>query len=240
MSVDENEKVKELAHLSTHLLALTSHQLKTPMGIIRGYTTLLREGFYGPLNDDVKEVLSKIEFNTEAVVALVDKITDLRKIEEDKIEYEIERLDFVQVGRRAAEEMGHMALSHRLDLSFSGPDHPVIVRGDEQKLYEVIQNLIDNAVKYTAKGSIKVTVEEKDADVVLSVADSGMGIAKKIIPLLFQEFVRDKDIAKEIRGTGIGLYVARIFMEAQGGKIWVESEGPDKGATFSISLPLDK
>lgn len=227
-------------HLKVHLLALTSHQLKTPMGIIRGYTTLLREGYYGPLSDEVKEVLSKIEFSTEEVVALVDKIIDIRKIEEGKIEYEIDAVDFAQTARRAAEEMGHMALSHGLNLSFSGPDHAVMVRADEEKLYQVIQNLIDNAVKYTSKGSITVTAEERGDDIVLSVKDSGMGIPADVIPQLFQEFVRDKKVAKEIQGTGLGLYVARIFMEAQGGKIWVESEGRGKGSTFSISLPVEK
>jgi signal transduction histidine kinase len=227
-------------HLKTHLLALTSHQLKTPMGIIRGYTTLLREGFYGPLSDEVKEILSKIEFSTEEVLSLVDKMIELRKLEEGKVEYDIQPIDFVRTARRAAEEMGHMALSRGLDLSFSGPSHSVMVRGDEDKLYQVIQNLIDNAVKYTPKGSIVVKMEEKEGDVLLSVADSGLGIPKDLIPFLFQEFVRNKDIAKEVRGTGMGLYIARLFVEAQGGKIWVESEGLDRGATFYISLPKEK
>lgn len=237
---NEKEKEKTAAHLNAHLLALTSHQLKTPMGIIRGYTTLLREGYYGPLNDQVKEILSKIEFSTEEVVALVDKIIDIRKIEEGKIEYEIKTMDFVQMARRATEEMGHMALSRGLDLSFSAPDHGIRVRGDEEKLYQVVQNLIDNAVKYTAKGSVAVAVKKKNDDVVLSVTDSGAGIPADVVPQLFQEFIRDKKVANEIRGTGVGLYVARLFMEAQGGKIWVESEGRGKGSTFFISLPVEK
>jgi signal transduction histidine kinase len=240
MSNKEKKEVEKLDHFNAHLLALTSHQLKTPMGIIRGYTTLLREGFYGPLSDQVKEILSKIEFSTEEVVTLVDKIIDLRKIEEDVITYQIERVNFVRIAREAAEEMGHMALSRGLDLSFSGPDHEIVVRGDDQKLYQVIQNLIDNAVKYTRKGSIVVKVEEKGNDVVLSVADSGIGIDAGVIPLLFQEFVRDKNVSKEIHGTGMGLYIARIFIEAQGGKIWVTSDGLGAGSTFYISLPIEK
>ena len=112
------------------------------------------------------------------------------------------------------------------------------MRGDDEKLYQVIQNFIDNAVKYTKKGSIAVTVEEKNGEVVLSVEDSGMGIESKVIPLLFHEFVRDKNIAKEIHGTGMGLYIARTFVEAQGGKVWVESPGLGKGSTFYLSLPI--
>jgi len=174
------------------------------------------------------------------VVALVDKVINLRTIEEATIEYQIERVDFVRIARRAAEEMGHMALSRGLNLSFSGPDHEIIVRGDDQKLYQIIQNLIDNAVKYTKKGSITVKVEERGSEAVLSIADSGIGISAEVIPLLFQEFVRDKNIAKEIHGTGMGLFIARIFIEAQGGKIWVESKGVEKGSTFYISLPIEK
>jgi signal transduction histidine kinase len=238
MSIKEKNEIEKIAHFNEHLLALTSHQLKTPIGIVRGYATLLREGFYGPLNDKQKEILSKIEFGTEEVVTLVDKVINLRTIEDGTIEYQIQRLDFVGIARRAAEEMGHMALSRGLDLSFSAPSHEIFVRGDDEKLYQVIQNFIDNAVKYTKKGSIAVTVEEKNGEVVLSVEDSGMGIESKVIPLLFHEFVRDKNIAKEIHGTGMGLYIARTFVEAQGGKVWVESPGLGKGSTFYLSLPI--
>jgi signal transduction histidine kinase len=238
MSIKEKNEIEKVTHFNEHLLALTSHQLKTPIGIVRGYATLLREGFYGPLNDQQKEILSKIEFGTEEVVTLVEKVINLRTIEDGTIEYQIQRLDFVRIARRAAEEMGHMALSRGLDLSFSGPNHTIFVRGDDEKLYQVIQNFIDNAVKYTKKGSITVAVEEKNGDVVLSVVDSGMGIAPKVIPLLFHEFVRDKNIAKEIHGTGMGLYIARTFIEAQGGKVWVESAGLGKGSTFYLSLPI--
>lgn len=240
MSIKEKKEIEKITHFNEHLLALTSHQLKTPMGIIRGYTTLLREGFYGPLSDQQKEILSKIEFSAEEVVALVDKVIDLRTIEEGTIEYRIGSYDFVHIARRAAEEMGHMALSRGLNLSFSGPNHAIMVRGDDQKLYQIIQNLIDNAVKYTKQGSIMVKVVEKGNDAVLSVTDSGIGIAADVIPSLFHEFVRDKDVAKEIHGTGMGLYIARTFIEAQGGRVWAESAGIGKGSAFYLSLPIEK
>lgn len=235
--LEEKKKFEELNHFKTHLLALTSHQLKTPMGIIRGYTTLLREGFYGPMTDEGKEVLAKIEFGTEEVIMLVDNIIDLRKVEEGRIEYQKEEINFVAVARQASEEMGHMAMSRGLDLQFSTPEHPIIVNGDAQKLQHVVQNLIDNAVKYTKKGSIAVKITDSEKEVTLSVADSGIGIPADVIPMLFQEFVRDKRIQKEIHGTGMGLYITRIFVEAHGGKIWAESAGVDKGSTFSFSLP---
>jgi signal transduction histidine kinase len=234
-----SEETKQIEELKIDLLTLTSHQLKTPMGIIRGYATLLREGFYGPLSPEVKEILSKIEFGTEEVIMLVDNIIELRKVEDGRVVYQKESIDFMAIARQASEEMGHMAMSCGLNLDFSGPDHEVMVLGDAQKLRHIIQNLIDNAVKYTKKGSISVTVNEKGKQVILSVADTGIGIASEVIPKLFQKFFRDEHLVKEIKGTGMGLYIARLFIEEHGGKIWVESDGEDKGSTFYISLPRE-
>jgi len=231
------EELEQLNHFKTHLLVLTSHQLKTPLGIIRGYSVLLREGFYGELNTKAKEVLAKMEFAAEDLVNLIDNVIDLRKVEEGRIEYQMSRIDFVKIARQAADELGHMASSKGLNLSFEGPDHEVAVHGDAQKLRHVIQNLIDNAVKYTEKGGVQVKVEEKDGNVVLSVIDSGIGIPPGVMPFLFQEFVRDERVKQAIRGSGIGLFVAKTFVEAQSGKIWAESPGEGKGSSFFVSMP---
>lgn len=234
------DQLEKLNHFKTHLLALTSHQMKTPLGVIRGYTTLLREGSYGELPGPVMEVIAKIEFATEDLVTLIDNVIDLRKVEEGRIEYQMEHLDFVKVARQAAEELGHIATSKGLNLSFEAPETEIPVYGDEQKLRHVIQNLIDNAVKYTEKGFVRVKVEEKDNNVVLSVADSGIGIPSGVMPFLFEEFVRDERVKKEIRGTGIGLSIAKAFTEAHKGKVWVESAGEGKGSTFYMSIPEER
>ena len=232
-----NEELAEMNHFKMHLLALTSHQLKAPLGIIRGYTALLRDGTYGEMDERAREVVAKIESAAEDMVNLVDNVIDLRKVEEGKMEYRMEDVDFVKLARRAAEELGHLATAKGLNLSFEAPEKEIVISGDEQKLRHVIQNLVDNAVKYTEKGFVKVRVEEKGESVVLSVADSGIGIAKGIQPFLFEEFVRDERVKREIRGSGLGLHVAKIFVEAHKGKVWVESAGEGKGSTFSISLP---
>jgi signal transduction histidine kinase len=232
-----NKKLEDLNHFKTHLLALTSHQMKTPLAIIRGYTALLRDGFYGEMDERAKDIVSKIELAAEDLVVLVDNVIDLRKVEEGRIEYQMEDIDFVKVARRASEELGHMATSKGLNLSFEAPEKPIIIYGDEQKLRHVIQNLIDNAVKYTEKGSVKVTVEEKGGDVVFSVKDSGVGIPADVQPFLFEEFIRDERVKREIRGSGLGLHVAKIFIEAHKGKVWVSSEGEGKGSTFYLSIP---
>ena len=232
-----NKKLEDANHFKMHLLALTSHQLKTPLGIIRGYTALLRDGAYGEMDPRAREVVEKIEFAAEDLVNLVDNVIDLRKVEEGRIEYQMENFDFIKMARQAADELGHMTTSKGLNLSFDAPEGTLFIYGDQQKLRHVIQNLIDNAVKYTEKGFVKVKVEEKDGNVIVSVADSGIGIPADVQPFLFEEFIRDERVKREIRGSGLGLHVAKIFTEAHGGKVWVESEGEGKGSTFFMSIP---
>jgi signal transduction histidine kinase len=247
MSDQEKEELKKLNqelaaanHFKMHLLTLTSHQLKTPLGIIRGYTALLRDGFYGEIDPRAKEIIAKIEFSAEDLVTLVDNVIDLRKVEEGRIEYQKENLDFIKLARQASEELGHMATSKGLNLSFEAPEGEITIFGDEQKLRHVIQNLVDNAVKYTDKGFVNVKIEEKDGNVIFSVSDSGFGIPADVQPFLFEEFVTDERVKHEIRGSGLGLHVAKIFAEANGGKVWARSEGEGKGSVFSLSIPTIK
>jgi signal transduction histidine kinase len=104
---------------------------------------------------------------------------------------------------------------------------------------QVIQNLIDNAIKYTKEGWIKVKVDKEDSEVLISVSDSGIGMSKELQQKLFGQFVRDPAIKKEIHGTGLGLYITKHIVEAHHGKIWAESEGINKGSTFYIKLPIE-
>lgn len=235
---EAKDKFEKLNHFKTHLLALTSHQMKTPLGIIRGYAALLREGSYGPLTDKAKDALAKIELSAEDLVNLVDNVIDLRKVEEGRIQYQMSHFDFVKLLRQTAEELGHMAMAKGLNLSVEVPQNEIIIYGDEQKLRHVIQNLLDNAVKYTNKGVVRVKAEEKDGNVLLAVEDTGIGIPEGVSPMLFEEFVRDERVKQEIRGTGIGLSIAKTFVEAHKGKVWAESPGEGKGSTFYVSIPI--
>lgn len=235
--VKMNAELEAANHFKMHLLALTSHQMKTPLGIIRGYAALLRDGHYGEIDERAEEIIAKIELAAEDLVNLVDNVIDLRKVEEGRIEYQMENIDFVKLARRAAEELGHMATSKGLNMSFNAPEKEVRIYGDEQKLRHVIQNLIDNAVKYTPQGFVRAAVEEKDGEAIFSVADSGIGIPADVQPLLFEEYMRDERVKLDIRGSGLGLHVAKVFVEAHRGKIWMASEGEGKGSVFAFSLP---
>ncbi len=118
------------------------------------------------------------------------------------------------------------------------PDEKWLVKADEEKLRQVIQNLIDNALKYTEKGWIRVSMETAADQVLVSVSDSGRGISKELLPRLFEQWTRDSKAAKEIQGTGLGLYIAKEIMKAHSGEIWAESPGEGNGSTFNIRLKL--
>jgi signal transduction histidine kinase len=111
----------------------------------------------------------------------------------------------------------------------------IILKADEQKLRQVIQNLIENAIKYTDKGFVKVELKEDKDSVLISVIDSGRGISKELLPNLFKQFSRDSSV-KKIQGTGLGLYIAREIIKDHHGKIWAESEGEGKGAMFCVRM----
>ncbi|MDP2598699.1 MAG: HAMP domain-containing sensor histidine kinase [Candidatus Liptonbacteria bacterium] len=234
---DARTKLEEMNHFKNHLLSLTSHELRTPLAVIKGYATVLKEGLYGEVNEKTRETLEKIEFAADDLVNLVNNIIDLRKVEEGRMEYNFERVDFRELAEDVFEGMRLIAVHKGLELAFTAPSHEIPVKADAQKLRHSIQNLVDNAVKYTPSGFVRAEIKEDGSRVIFSVKDSGIGIAPGVKPLLFEEFVRDERVKQEIRGTGIGLHIAKNFVLAHGGKIWCESEGEGKGSTFFIELP---
>lgn len=229
-------KLEALNHFKTHLLALTSHQFKAPLASIKGYATIVRQGLYGEVNEKIKEALERIEFAADDLVNLVNNVIDLRKVEEGRMDYDFVKTDFKKLAQDAAEGLHLLAIHKKLDFTFSAPEKELFVNADEQKLRHVVLNLVDNAIKYTEKGFIHVEIKEEGDKIVLSARDSGIGIAPGVKPLLFEEFVRDERVKREIRGTGIGLHIAKSIVEAHGGKIWAESEGEGKGSTFFVEL----
>lgn len=233
---EAKRKLEELNHFKNHLLSLTSHQVKAPLAAIKGYATLLKEGAYGEASEKQKEILGKIEFAADDLINMVTNIIDLRKIEEGRLDYKFERINFGRLADEAVEGLHPLALNKNLNLDFYAPTKDVFVMGDAQRLRHVIQNLVDNAIKYTPSGFVKAAVKEDGDKVVFSVKDSGIGIPAGVKPLIFEEFVRDERVKSEIRGSGIGLHIAKSIVEVHGGKIWAESGGENKGSTFSFSL----
>lgn len=230
-------KLEEANRFGTRLIAIASHEMKTPLAVIKGYATLLREGLCGVIDEKAKETLGKIETTTDDLVETVTNMVDLRKVEEGKMEYEFSKTDLVGLAKDVVEGLRPLADVQEIDLTFSASARDIFVNADPRELKHAIRNLIDNAIKYTPEGFVGVRVEEKDGEAVFMVKDSGIGFDPGVNPLNFREYVRDKRVRNEIMGSGIGSHITKSIIEAHGGKISAESEGEGKGSTFRFSLP---
>lgn len=233
-----NVKLKELNKVKSEFLSFASHQVKAPMAAVKGYATLILDGTYGQVPDKIKEISTKIKETADRMISLVNNLLDLRKIEEGKMSFKFEKTDIVKMISDITQELKPLAQNKGLDLSFESLAGSLVCNVDSEKLWQVFQNLIDNSIKYTDRGWIKVKLEVKNGVAEITVADSGRGISKELLPQLFEQFIRDTKEIKRIEGTGLGLYIARQIVEAHKGRIWVESSGEGQGSVFYVTLPV--
>ena len=235
-----NERLKELDATKSEFISIASHQLRTPLTAIKGYISLLLEGSYGKVSVPVLDVLNKLYSVNSRLVHLVEDLLNVSRIEAGRIQYsfaptQLEPLivELVDMFKPSAREK-HLSLNMKL----SKVPLPLITI-DPNKIKEVVSNLIDNAIKYTKEGSVTVSLESTPEVAHIIVSDTGIGIHPEDMKNLFQKFLRSKETTKMVvSGAGLGLYVGKSFIDAHGGKIWAESDGPDKGARFIIELPL--
>ncbi len=235
-----NEKLKELDTTKSEFISIASHQLRTPLTAIKGYLSLLLEGSYGSVSSQVSDVLNKLYLVNNRLVHLVEDLLNVSRIEAGRIQYNFEPtqiepiiVDLVEMFKSSANDK-HLTL----DIHLPEKTLPLIVV-DPNKIKEVVSNLIDNSIKYTKVGGTKVTIESTALVVRIIIADTGIGIHPEDMKNLFQKFLRSKETTKMVvSGAGLGLYVGKSFIDAHGGKIWAESDGPDKGSRFIIELPI--
>ena len=240
---EKNKQLDELSRFKSQLLSLASHQIRSPLAAMKGFTSLIMDGSYGAIDPKAKEALGKVGKQADELIGLINTLLDVRKVEEGKMEYQFTRTDLAKIVGDVAELLRPLAEAKGLEFAFTPPGHEVWVHADAEKLKQVIQNLVDNAIKYTPGGFVRIALAEEGgtagqaATATVSVADSGLGISPTLLPYLFEEFVRDERVKKEVRGTGLGLFIARKITEAHGGKLWAESAGEGKGSTFRVAVP---
>jgi len=232
-----NRELVDLSRFKTQLLSLASHQIKSPLAAIKGFASILIEGLYGPIAEKPKETLGKIKLAADELINLINTLLDMRKVEEGKMDYQFSRTGIIGLVREVVEGLRPLVVSKNVKLELTAPMTEAFVSADGQKLKQVIQNLVDNAIKYTPSGVVHIMVDPGESDhVMVTVADTGLGIALDLLPQLFEEFVRDERVKKEIRGTGLGLYIAHKIVEAHSGRLWAESLGPGQGSRFVVTL----
>jgi signal transduction histidine kinase len=235
-----NEELKRTEQLKAEFFSFAAHQVKSPMAVIKGYATLIGDGtLAGVPMEKIVEVAKKIGAAASRTLAMVNNLLDMRKIEEGRMAYVFEELNVVPSIRTIVTDLETLAKDKGLALTFEASQEEIVLNMDIQKFTQVIQNLIDNSVKYTDTGWVKVSVSLIDGKVLFTVSDSGRGISKEFASNMFSQFARDPALAQDTKGTGLGLFIAKQIVEAHGGRIWASSEGEGSGSVFSVEIPVD-
>jgi PAS domain S-box-containing protein len=223
-------------------LANMSHELRTPLNAVIGFSEVLSDGMFGDLNERQQQYVRNIEQSGRHLLALINDILDLSKVEAGKMNLEPGDVDLSRLIFESLIFVQERAHKHGIEIRTDLTDEAqaVVVTADERKVKQVMFNLLSNATKFTPDGgSIRVTADVTDGDVRVSVADTGIGIRPEDLLRVFEEFEQiDSSYARTQKGTGLGLALAERLIGMHGGRIWAESDGEGKGSTFTFTLPL--
>ena len=237
--IEEKSRLLEVANQhKSEFLANMSHELRTPLNAIIGFSEVLLQRMFGELNPKQDEYLQDVLSSGRHLLSLINDILDLSKVEAGRMELELARFDLPQAMQDTLVLVRERAARHGIDLHLDVDGGVGAVVADERKLKQVMLNLLSNAVKFTPEGGrVDVRAVPTDGGVEVSVADTGIGIAPENQELIFEEFRQvGGDYAHKREGTGLGLTLARRFVELHGGRIWVKSQ-PGQGSTFTFSIP---
>ena len=241
----EMERSKEAAEAASRaksdFLANMSHELRTPLNAIIGFSEILQDLTFGPLNPKQSRYVDNVLTSGRHLLNLINDILDLSKIEAGKMKLEPAPFRVKGAIEDALVLVKEKALKHGLDLVLDAADN-LTITADERKFKQIMFNLLSNATKFTPDGGrITVAAERCAKNVQISVTDTGIGIKPEDQPRLFHEFQQlDTSLARKHEGTGLGLALSRKFVELHGGRIWVESPGAGKGSAFRFVLPLEQ
>lgn len=238
---EANAHLTELDRLKSEFVSLATHQIRAPLTAIKGYISEIFEGDFGEVPKGLEEPLNTVMRSNENLINIVGDFLNISRIEQGRMTYEFSSFDLAQIAKEVGSEIKPNI--DRANLAFSievEPNHNYSVSADIGKTKQIIGNLIDNAIKYTKQGWIKLAVSKNNVNgmIRVTISDSGVGVTAETMPKLFQKFSRAGDANKtNVIGTGLGLYVVKTMVEAQHGKVWVESEGAGKGSTFIVEFP---
>jgi len=236
-NVRDMSRIREAEELKSTFISIISHELKTPVSLIKGYASTLRRGDARWDTETLRESLAVIEEESDRLNELINNLLDASRLQTGALKLEMGEVRLDQLARSAIAKFRTQTNRHTLTADFP-PDFPVVT-GDPERLSQVLNNLINNAIKYSPNGGqVRVSGRVERDQVIVSVSDEGIGIGPADQERIFERFYRaDSALTRRTQGTGLGLYLSKAIIEAHGGRIWVES-APGRGATFSFSLPL--
>ncbi|MBN2550001.1 MAG: GAF domain-containing protein [Anaerolineales bacterium] len=231
-------RYREAEELKSTFISVISHELKTPVALIKGYVSTLRREDASWDREIVQDSLAVIEEEADRLTELIENLLDASRLQAGALSINLSDVDLRNLAQRIAERFRTQTSDHtiRVDMPVNFP----IILGDEDRLAQVISNLLSNAIKYSPEGGeIEISGQIFPGHVVLCVSDQGPGIAVGDIPHVFDRFYRASESSRKTKGAGLGLYLARAVVEAHGGRIWVDSNS-GSGARVCFSLPLER
>ncbi len=239
-----NEELKNADKVQKEFINIAAHELRTPIQPILGLSHVMYSEVQDPKQRQLLEVVVR---NANRLKRLTDNILDVTRIESKKLRLNTEEFSISQVALSVIDEYNKLnqnkdapetKITYVGDFENSEPGR-MNVKGDLNRITEVISNLIDNSTKYTRDGTIKVKARRLNGEMIVSISDTGTGIDPLVFPKLFTKFTSTSALADGDGGTGLGLYISKSIIEAHNGRIWAENNGNGNGATFSFSLPID-
>jgi len=239
---EQNKELEKLNELKSEFLRRASHELKTPLISIKGFSNLLLTLHREELSNDIISHLIEINQGCERLEDIIKNLIESSKLESSELKIETSREDLSFLIRFCLKELQSFIKSrnHRINVNI---EDKIITRFNKEQIYEVISNLLSNSIKYTPPyGEINIQTELKDKEVIVKIQDNGIGFTENEKERVFQQFGKieryGQGLDLEIGGSGLGLFISKKIVESYGGKIWLESEGRSRGSTFNFSLPL--
>jgi two-component system sensor histidine kinase VicK len=227
-----NEQLELLSRLKDEFLSMASHELKTPVTSIRMLSEIATR-HPGKVQPEVMESLTR---QSDQLVRLVNDLLDVSRFQLDRVRLQFERRDLRELLSEVCALSRDVYRDHPVHCQL--PPEPILVQADSTRLIQVLQNLIDNAAKYSPVGSpVDIIVEPGPSQATIAINDQGAGIAPEDLPHIFERFYKPKRQQAVLPGLGLGLYISKEIVERHGGRIWAESE-LGKGSTFFVELPL--
>ena len=236
---EAEERVKEAVELKSQFVSTVSHELRTPLAAIKEGVAIVLDEVTGRINADQKKFLDIAKRNVDRLADLISDVLDFQKLQAGRMKLDLQTNSIDEVISDVHETMALYARKSQVELFFDTAKGMPRADFDRAQIIQVLTNLISNAIKFTPeKGRVSVNVQQQNADWVISVSDTGMGIPKEALPKIFERFYRVKRPGKEIQGTGLGLAIVHGIVTMHDGRIEVESE-VDRGTVFSVFLPIN-
>ncbi len=252
-----NNKLRELDQAKSEFISIASHQLRTPLTSIKGFSSLILENTFGRLPAKIKQPIENIFVNNEKLVLLVEDMLNVSRLEAGRLQYDLEETEVLPLVKKTVDNLRLYAKSKKLKMQLlESKEKLPLILADQRKLAEIIANLIDNAIKYTPHGQIEIIVEKfkklqkvgigknpgifNGSWIKIQVKDTGIGMTKEETKSIFEKFQQgpvDQRNSLQTVGTGLGVFISRQMAEAMNGHLYAESAGLGRGSAFILELP---